>query len=300
MAAVKHSTTTVPDWDRLAALLFTAGVPTHIHSVDMPYRLTSTWHEYPCQLGLWEHEAALIAWALFMPAWWNVDYVLHPSRHGSQLEADIISWGMRQMQTFATAASKSFYGSVELFADSPNLTATQAHLDSLGFTKFDWSTRRFTLNLETNTFTQPLPPPLRVRPLKGIDEVDAYVELHRAAFGTDMMTTAWRKRTLAHPAYDPTIDLVLVNDKDEPIGFCICWQHGATAHIEPLGIHPDYQGQGVGQALEHAACRLLQARGVRTLQVDHTSFNEAAIALALRTGFQPSNDALRYYIEVTP
>jgi ribosomal protein S18 acetylase RimI-like enzyme len=111
------------------------------------------------------------------------------------------------------------------------------------------------------------------------------------------MTNAWRKRTLRHPAYRPEIDLVVTSPEGRLVGFCICWIWDEIGQIEPLGIHPDYQGLGLGRALEYSALQALQNQGTRYAHVDHVSLNEKAIELSLKTGFTPRNNALRYYID---
>ncbi|MDQ2996728.1 MAG: hypothetical protein M3R61_06680, partial [Chloroflexota bacterium] len=55
---------------------------------------------------------------------------------------------------------------------------------------------------------RPAPAGFRIRSLNGHAEVDAYVALHRAVFQSESMTSAWRQRTVAHPAYLPQLDLV--------------------------------------------------------------------------------------------
>ncbi|MCP5094176.1 MAG: GNAT family N-acetyltransferase [Chloroflexi bacterium] len=298
MNQIRFRTTINPDFERLQ-LLLNQDIHPHIHLIDMPYRLTATWQDLGCEIGLWEKEGELLAWAVFQPPWWNLDYALHASLRGSGLESEIFAWGQDQMKSYAQRTGDEFYGSVEFFADTPDAQKTIVHLEKLGFQKFDWSIFRYTLDLAAQDLRLPQPPDgFHVRPLKGASEVNTYVELHRAVFNSDKMTVPWRKRMLNHPAYNPKLDLVIVNSADEPVGFCICWMWGTDGQIEPIGIHPAYQGKGLGRALELTALQTLRHYGVRTMHVDHTSFNEAAIALSQQTGFKQQNNALRYYIEV--
>jgi ribosomal protein S18 acetylase RimI-like enzyme len=145
-----------------------------------------------------------------------------------------------------------------------------------------------------------LPRGFSVRPLRGISEVELYVSLQRAAFESEKMTVDWRTRTLEHPAYVPEIDLVVVDPQDQPVGFCVCWLRDGVGQIEPLGVHPDYQGMGLGRALEAAALGLMWQHGARKILVDHVSLNESAIALSTQTGFKQRHNALRYYIDMQP
>lgn len=297
---LRFSTTTNPDYERLYNLLDQGGDAPHIHAIDMPYRLTSTWQDNGCEIGLWERGSELVAWAVFQPPWFNVDYVLHPSLHGTLLEIEVFSWGKEQMRAYANFTGNKFYGSFEFFSDAPHAQKTKVHLEEQSFQQFDWSIVQFTLDLKQNLPLPQLMSGFQIRPLHGISETQLYVDLHRAVFESNNMTLNWRERTLLHYRYRPELDLVVVNPNDEPVGFCICWAWQDAGHIEPLGVHPDYQGQGLGKALELAATQILRGYGVHTLHVDHVSLNEKAIALSRQTGFKQFKNALRYYVEVSP
>jgi ribosomal protein S18 acetylase RimI-like enzyme len=262
----------------------------------MAYRLTSTWQDQGCEIGIWKNDDKLLAWAVFQPPWWNLDYALHPSERGSPLEDEVMAWGQDQIKSYSRRIGEEFYGSVEFFEDMPKAEQTADHLEALGFMKFDWSTVRFEIDLHRDLPRPQLPKGFTIRPLRGNAEVETYVSLHRAAFGSEKMTTRWRMRTLEHPAYIPEIDLVIVGPEDKPVGFCICWIWQEIGQIEPLGVHPEYHSKGLGRALELAALLALWNQGARIVYIDHMSINEKAIAVSLQTGFRQSNNALRYYI----
>lgn len=297
MVSIKFTATkksTAVDWQKLLHL--NPDSP-HIHIVDMPFRQTSTWQDHDCEIGIWQKGEEILGWAVFLPPWWNLDFAIHHAEHGSNLEKEIFAWGKEQMLAYSKRSGESFWGSVEFFEDTPNAERTIDNLTSLGFEKFDWSTIRFDIALDQGTPQPQLPDGFAVRPLDGISEVDEYVSLHRAAFGSERMTKAWRMRTLAHPAYRPEIDLVVVSPEKKLVGFCICWIWNETGQIEPLGVHPDYQGLGLGRALELCAIERLRDQGARLVNLDHVSLNENAITLSLKTGFRQSNNARRYFID---
>ena len=285
---------------RLQNTLIHDPIHPHIHTADMPFRVTSTWQDHNCQFSIWEENDQILAWAVFQPAWWNLDCWVHPSQKGSLMEKELIEWGVEQMKSYRQRTGETFWGSVEFFEDEKSEAQTAGLLLDLGFKKFEWSTVRLAHNLSADAVPSnpETPKPFSVRPLRGSAEVEAYVDLHRAAFGSDKMTAAWRKRTLQHPAYRPELDLVIADADDRPVGFCICWLSGTLGHIEPLGVHPDYQGLGLGMALEQAAVATLHQHGAQTVFIDHTSFNETAIALSQKNGFKQVNNALRYYVEI--
>ena len=286
------------DYEKLNGLLNADDRHPHIHNLDMPYRLASIWQDYGCEVGIWEENNQVVAWAIFQPGWWNLDYVIHPSFRGSILEQEIFTWGKDQMKMYSCRTGEEFWGSVEIFEDNPNVSQTIKNLETVGFKPFDWSVFRFELELSQEIQSGQVPKGFTIRPLHGENEIQAYVDLHRAAFGSKVMTTSWRKRILQQPAYQPEIDLIIENEEKMPVGFCICWLKDQVGQIEPLGVHPENQGMGLGKALDAAAYQILKKHGARMIKVDHASDNESAIALSKKTGFQQTHNALRYYVEV--
>jgi ribosomal protein S18 acetylase RimI-like enzyme len=297
----KHiSLTKNPDDSRLFSILAADRNHPHVHLVDMPYRLASTWQDSGCALRIWERGEKLLAWALFQPPWWNLDYVLHPSERGSLLEQEILMWGIQQMKDYAASIGDDFYGSVEFFENTPGVDQTVLSLESLGFREFDWSIVRFEKDLDQGLPRVNIPDGYLIRPLAGREEVDRYVELHRAAFNSNMMTTAWRRRTLEHRLHQPEFDLVAIDTEGKFVGFCIGWGGQDAGQIEPLGVHPDHQGKGLGRALELTAFQAFQKAGIQKALVDHASTNREAISLSLKMGFKQTHRALRYFIEIEP
>lgn len=274
----------------------------HIHQVDMQFRLASTWQDFGCELATWEDDDQLLGWAVFQPAWWNLDVAIHPVRRTPELETEIMIWGVEQMQRYSKRTKERFWGSVEFFKCAPYAKQSDQLLTALGFEKFEWSTIRLELDLSSwqKPSNERLPAGFSIRPLAGSAEVEAYTTLHRAAFGSNKMTAAWRARTLKHPPYMPELDLVVVDTGDRPVGFSICWLWQGSGQIEPLGIHPDFQGLGLGTVLELAAIEVLQQHGAHSVLIDHTSFNKAAITLSQKNGFRKSKNALRYYVDIKP
>lgn len=274
----------------------------HIHNIDMPYRLTSIWIEDGCEFAIWEDGDQLLGWACFQTAWWNLDLMILPEIQNSPLEKEIIEWGVAQMRAYSNRSGDSFWGSVEIFERDPQASALVETLLDADFKKFEWSTIRFAQSLSADTLPSPpsLPDGYTVRPLAGQAEVPGYVAAHRAAFNSEVMTEAWRSRTLTHPEYRPELDLVVTDSNNRVVGFCIGWLLDGVGQLEPIGVHPDFQGLGLGKAIESAAIRTLFNHGAETLLVDHVSLNEKAISLSQKNGFKPVDNALRFYVEIAP
>ncbi len=296
------------DLQRLQQLRHSIKTYGHIHDIDMPYRLTSIWIEDGCEFAIWEDDDQLLGWACFQTAWWNLDIMIPPITRSSPLEKEIVEWGVAQMQAYSNRSGDSFWGSVEIFKGDPHASALTRTLLDVGFKQFEWSTLRFAQSLSADTLPSfsissgqaTLPNGYTIRPLAGQAEVAGYVAAHRAAFNSEVMTEAWRSRTLEHPEYRPELDLVVVDAAKRVVGFCIGWLLDGVGQLEPIGIHPEFQGLGLGKALESAAIHTLHQHGARTLLVDHVSLNEKAISLSKKNGFKQVDNALRFYVEIAP
>jgi ribosomal protein S18 acetylase RimI-like enzyme len=299
MSSTRFTATNTLNDAQFGALLSADPQHPHVHRIDMPFRVASTWQDRDCQVGVWEKDTEMLAWAVFQPPWHNLDYAIVPAERGSALEADVFAWGKDQMIAYAKRTGAALSGAIEFFEDNPRAEQTVDHLNALGFEKLDWSIIRFEIDLQQAFPRYQLPDGYVIRPSSGRQELQAYVDLIEAVFGPNWMTTAWRVRTLEHPAYRPELDLVVANEENIPVGFCCCWLWHDIGQIEPLGIHPNYQGLGLGRALERATCTALQNQAARRLYVDHASTNAKAIALSLKTGFRQTNNALRYHIHAT-
>ena len=121
------------------------------------------------------------------------------------------------------------------------------------------------------------------------DEVPAVtVALHRAAFGAADMTVEWRKRTLCMPQYIPELDVVAVAPDGRLAAFCICWlgPRIGEGYIEPLGVHPDFAGLGLGRAVLLEGLWRLQAHGAMTALIDRYEGDESARVLYESLGFR--------------
>ena len=142
-----------------------------------------------------------------------------------------------------------------------------------------------------------------IRPVQGLEELEAYVVLHRAAFGTGNMTTAYRQSIMNAPDYLPELDLVAVAPDGTLAAFCVCQifpddspraggqREGWT---DPVGTHPDYRGMGLAKALMLTGMGLLSKRGIDTAVLGTSSSNTAMQRLAGSLGFSKVSHTLWY------
>ncbi len=154
--------------------------------------------------------------------------------------------------------------------------------------------------LMSRPLDQPIPAPalpagFTIRPMGGEAEIEAYVDLHRAAFGTGNMTVAYRRVIMSAPDYIPELDLVAVAPNGELAAFCVCQifpddspraggqKEGWT---DPIGTHPAYRQLGLARALMLAGMQRLKDRGIDTALMGTSSDNLAMQHTAESVGFR--------------
>jgi ribosomal protein S18 acetylase RimI-like enzyme len=280
----------------------------NLHVVDLPYRLSSWAFDYPEAIGLWEDDdQQLVAWAVFQTPFWAIDYVVHPASDQQQMMSELLAWASMRIQQFRDQPN----GRPMWFAHVRADQSAQMHaLEQGGFYSVEHHPESpwYGLYLERGSQAPvpeyTLPAGYIVRPLAGESEVAAYVDLHRIVFGSPSMTVAWRTRTLHHPDYLPELDLVVEAPDGQIVAFCICWftlrgpGHAPTGQVEPLGVHPDYRKQGLGNAVLREGLRRLQSRGVASMIVETDDGREAAIAVYTSAGFEITHKIIIYRKDV--
>jgi ribosomal-protein-alanine N-acetyltransferase len=75
------------------------------------------------------------------------------------------------------------------------------------------------------------------------------------------------------------------------------WAILEEAHITLLAVDPDYQQQGLGQALLYSLLKAAHERGLERATLEVRASNQAAIALYEKFGFQTAGRRKRYYPE---
>jgi putative acetyltransferase len=103
-------------------------------------------------------------------------------------------------------------------------------------------------------------------------DLDAIVEIHRAAFGRDAEADLVRRLVAAGRA---SISLVAVDEEDAVLGHVLFspvtieeGDDGKSLGLAPVAVHPDHQRQGIGHDLIEegiGACFVQDARAVFVL-----------------------------------
>jgi putative acetyltransferase len=131
------------------------------------------------------------------------------------------------------------------------------------------------------------------------DDLDAIVEVHRAAFGRDAEADLVRRLVAAGRA---SISLVAVDENDTVLGHVLFspvtieeGDDGKSLGLAPVAVHPEHQRQGIGHELVEegiGACFVQDARAVFVLgsPAYYTQFGFAkASAHDLRDTYEGGN-----------
>ena len=288
-----------PDLQAMAALA-NAFPALNLHVADLPYRFSSWALDDPANIALWvDPGGALLGWAILQAPFWTIDAALHPAA-APTLYPQILSWAdARARQIAGTPAGRPLWFVNVFSGQHDRIGALEAagFADQADVGEDSWSKVLLRRDGGLPLPETALPPGFTIRPLAGAAEVDAYVALHQAVFGSKNMTGAWRARTLARPEYRPDLDLLAVAPDGRLAAFCICWLNrspsGAiTGQVEPLGVHADFQRLGLGRTILVEGLRRVRDHGATAVAVETDNYRDAAFALYTGVGFRVVEDVL--------
>jgi mycothiol synthase len=132
-----------------------------------------------------------------------------------------------------------------------------------------------------------LPDGYRIRSVRGPDEVESRMTIHRAAFAPSKMTVEKYGRLTTLPHYRFEDDLVVEAPDGSLAAFAMAWWDpiGRVGEYEPVGTHPDHQRRGLGRALLTHGLRRYRDLGARIVQVYSNTDNAASEGLYQAVGF---------------
>ncbi len=126
-----------------------------------------------------------------------------------------------------------------------------------------------------------------LRSLRGIADIPARVEVHRAAFAPSRLTVEKYAILVAQDHYAFERDIVLEAADGTFAAFAMGWidRVGSVGEFEPVGTHPDHQRRGLGRVIMRHGLRLMRAAGLREALVFSLRSNAASEALYRSAGF---------------
>lgn len=257
--------------------------------------------------SLWVAEPGnLIAFA-FVDEYWNLRWAFQAGMEHElvlrSLEPQIFEWGKSCVRAMNQAEETQM--TLDACCEATD-SARRDLLERNGFIRQDILSLLYEKQLDPGLQVFPLPEGFRIRPVEGEREVDRLVHLHRSAFGTDQMTAEYRLAMMRTETYDSTLDLVIEDSQGDLAGFCVCQvdkveseQAGkAVGFTDPIGIHPEYQGRGLGKAVLTAGLSRLREREMEFARLGTSSENLRMQRLAESVGFQVISEKIWYSLNV--
>jgi ribosomal protein S18 acetylase RimI-like enzyme len=256
----------------------------------------------------WEDAAGnLVGFGLVWPPWDSVYVLIHPDYDPeggadgaeSALLDQIVGWTVAHGAEIARVRGQP----VTLHARPSDRDAgLVAVLERHGFGREDWHTLKYGRMLAGPLPAPKLPLGFAIRPVGGEQEVDAYVALHRAAFGTQHMQAEERRALMHDPAYMPELDLVAVAPDGTLAAFAgggiDCEASRYAGHVigytDPIGTRPAYRRLGLARALLREAFLRLQQHGVQVTTVGTGSWNVPTMGLLESAGYRLDYRILAY------
>ena len=249
---------------------------------------------------LWQHSNGELAGFAYVSQWQNLVDAFAADEFTPAVEQELMDWAVNVM------AERNRVKGEHLTLDASTLEddlEQVALLERHGFIRQAETSLLLARSLELPIPEPQLPPGFTIRPMAGEPELEAYVALHRAAFGTENMTLDYRRSIMSAPDYQPELDLVAVAPDGSLAAFCVCQifaddkpraggkREGWT---DPLGTHPRWQRRGLALALILEGMRLLKAKGMDTALMGTSSTNLAMQRTAEKAGFQVASNTLWY------
>jgi mycothiol synthase len=221
----------------------------------------------------------------------NLTFEVAPDWKEKRLEADIVAWAEAFVRRTRPTDKGIFL--LESSAYSDNLERI-AGLQKLGFERQAGGSIHLERSLADLIPEPHLPSGFIIRPIRGEPEAETWVELHRAAHGTEKMTVEYKLAMMRTPYYDTAMDLVAVSPDGILAAYCVCFinieENALTGlgigHTDPIATHPDFQRRGLSKALMLTGLSLLKERAMHTACLGTSSDNIAMQRTAEAVGFR--------------
>lgn len=243
--------------------------------------------------AVWEAEnGELLGWAI-VSQYNNLHYHFAPGALTAEREQQMMVWAVERMRLRLIQQPHGESLTLDTHVRNDDV-AKLALLSRHGFVPTPDETLRMVRSLHDPLPSLRLPTGFAVRPLRGESEAPAYVEVHRAAYGTEKMTLAQRLSMLRDAEYRPQIDLVITAPDGSLVAFCVCFVDPAenkrlgrnAGEIGIVGTHPAYWRRGLGRAVVLAGLHALKDEGLEVATLGVAGANRTARRVYEALGFE--------------
>ena len=286
--------------DRSMIALSHDAFATQFHIADLPYRLSSWSHDNPENVGIWVNDKdEILAWTVIQIPFWSVDIVISPRVETSEIAPLALDWADERALRLNASNQGHAMWFVNVREHCSEMKAALANAGYANQAKAEPNPWSKTVLKRSKLLSIPDFPLLKgvvILPTRGQDEVDAYVNLHQGAFGSNNMSREWRLRTIRHSDYLPELDLAAFDGKGEIVAFCIGWLSNpgmngeCSGQIEPMGVRKDFQRRGLGRAILSETMRRIYSHSVENVYVETDSIRDKTFEFYQSCGFEPCFD----------
>jgi mycothiol synthase len=243
---------------------------------------------------LWFEDGQLIGWAFvddFRNLWWELE-----NNYDAFVGKQIVEWGMDCVRRTVSNNEKA----------TLDTSCREDNEDRLSFLhKHGFKQEGATTIYMARSLSEPIPEPglplgFVIRFVTGHQEAEVIARTHRAAFGTEYMTTERRLAIMNTSEYDPSLDLVVIAPDGTIAAYCTCSVNGQklTGNTDPVATHPHYQRMGLARALLLQGLQLLKGRGMKSAHLGTSGDNMAMEKTAESVGFKVEHNTLWFSKEI--
>lgn len=247
-------------------------------------------------LRLWERvdtdPPTVLAWAIFAHNEGSFDLFVHPTLHGTPLHETIMDEYVAWAETRARAAGlKTLWPFWAMEYDTVLMRLMQARGFVAGPTGLP--APLFERTLDELPIIR-LPKGFTVQGVRNPADGRLRAHVTHGAFSPndDWETYAEEyAQFIGSVVYDGEHDLFVRSPDGRGASACTIWFDtvNGVGKFEPVGTHPDFQGQGLGKAVMTEGLRRMKAAGMRRAVVGFDPNNVAALALYTSMGFSASS-----------
>ena len=242
---------------------------------------------------LWEDTDGQLLGFAIVSAYRNLHFHFGPGALTPKIEREMMAWAADYARLRFGEESNIEPLTLDTTARNDD-AAKRSFLGRHGFFATGTRTLDMVRSLERPVSRPRLPTGFALRPLAGEAEVEALVDAHRSAYGTDLMTVEERRAIMSAPHYKADFDLVATGPDDSIVAFCLCTVDESEnrrsgrqlGEISILGTRPECRRRGLARALVLEGLIALRAKRMAMAGLGVSSENEAAVRLYRSLGFR--------------
>jgi mycothiol synthase len=248
-------------------------------------------------LRLWERmdadqgQPTLEAWAIFSRHEATFDLFVSPALYDTPLHETVmdeyVAWAEARAREAGVKQISPFWA-----MDYDKVLARQMQARGFDMVPANPAAPLFERALDALP-TISLPAGFTVHPVRNLDDGRlraAVLHSHFNPQGDGAAFWAEYQQFIGSAVYDGERDLFVRSPDGRGASACTIWFDpvNAVGLFEPVGTHPDFQGQGLAKAVMAEGLRRMQAAGMRRAVLGFDPNNVAALALYTSLGFRAS------------